>query len=185
MRFVRWPWNLIEVVGAAVALTGVFYLLPRLDVAPGPDYEHTNDPMEVPLSLTNNGFLTIHPHQVICYVYYWVAENGYSVKNLAYDYTGGGDIGRGESVEFARETPIQTVSRVITADFLVVVDYKQQFWPWTLQKRIRFKTSRTSRDAWSWNRPFLTDGDRSLKTGPNDIAHLRLESDKPSEDNRR
>src|SRR5262245_10990301 len=54
-----WPWNLVGGLSILLALTGVFSLLPRLDVVPSVGYENADDPLHTPLSLTNSGFLTI------------------------------------------------------------------------------------------------------------------------------
>jgi hypothetical protein len=153
-------WGAVVVLSIIGGLSGYFYLLPRLQIDPASGYERVNDPLEVALSLTNNGYLPIHPDKVACYVYLWRTNTGNNVAGIAYDYLGGGTLARGETVEFIPNPLVTTQNKVISADFLIIVTYHQRLWYFPLEKRIRFKAERGKDDLWRWYRPFLSEVDR-------------------------
>jgi hypothetical protein len=178
-------WGVVVVLSIIGGLSGYFYLLPRLQIDPASGYERVNDPMEVALSFTNNGYLPIRPFKVIAFIYDWRLVDGSFIVDIAYDYLGGGIIKRGDTVDFIPKPPVVYGGRkVASADFLVIIQYYQAGWHWPLEKRIRFKAKRGEDGLWTWYRPYLSEKDRNLKIGPKDITHLMYVPKEPTDDNR-
>jgi hypothetical protein len=170
-------------------LGGIFYLLPNVNIVPASGYERADDPMEVALSLTNNGYLHIRPFKVVAFVYDWRAiydqpENNNQIANVGYDYLGGGTISHLQTVDFTPKPPFgrNPKSKVASADFLVIIQYYQWGWHWPLEKRVRSKVKRGRDDLWMWYRPYLTEIDKSLKL--DQLTHVFDTRQLPSEDNR-
>jgi hypothetical protein len=157
------PWTIVISVSVLVSLGSIFYFLPRLDITAGPGYASVNDPLTAPLSLSNNGYLPVYPARVSAYVYSWSNVSGNNVAGISIDYSGGGTLKRGETAEFIPDQLLGMPHKVIAADFLVIVRYYQWGWRWPLEKRIRFRAKRGTRDQWEWYRPFMTDIDRNAK----------------------
>lgn len=166
-------WKIVVTVSIVGGLGGLYYVWPLLDVAPRAGYERVDDPMTVALSLINDGYLPVTIDRITAWVYYWVNEKGEDVRAIAYDYDGSGKLYRRESADFTPDPPIQLQGKPLAADFLVVVDYHQEWWKGPLQKRIRFDTKRGDDGMWIWNRPYLTEADRHMSLDPKSTTHLR------------
>ena len=54
-------------------------------------------------------------------------------------------------------------TKVFSADFLVIVRFRQWYWPRPLERRVRFKADRDNADRWVWLRPFMSEFDRNLR----------------------
>lgn len=161
---IHWPWRIIVILGVLSSLSSYLYLLPKLDVNPGPGFERASDPMRVALSLTNNGYFALTFKNVRCYINSWVNEEGGSVEKIAFQYASPIETLRsGETAEFAREDLLGRAppgAKVLSADFLAIIQYNQQMCPWLLEKRVRFQAMRDTNGEWVWHRPFLTELDR-------------------------
>ena len=157
---VLWPWKLVGTLAILLGVTGVFSLLPRLDIVPSVGYEKADDPLDTPLSLSNSGFLPIRIESVSSYIYDWRTASGSSMSTFSIGYHGGGTLHSGDSVDFAPSNLITMADKKLKADLLVIVAYHQWGWPRVLEKRIRFKVTRDHDDKWVWSRPYLTDEDR-------------------------
>jgi hypothetical protein len=157
-------WKTIVSLSIVCGLTGVFYLWPRLDVAPASGYESANDPMDAALSLTNSGSLTIYPEKVSCLISDYNWRSGFRVTGLTFDYLGGGTLEPGQTVDYVRQTAFEGPGeKVISADFIIIVKYHQWGWPWSLEKRYRFKAHRREDGLWVWRRPYLSWIDRHIR----------------------
>src|SRR6266480_7305227 len=126
-KLLVWPWNAVEALVLVLGLGGLFYLLPSVDIAPSSGYERGNDPMYAALSLTNNGYLSIHPQKVTCYIYRWRNATGSSIGSIAFDYFGGGTIKRSERVDFVPDPPIKE-SKAFSAHFVLVIQFHRVWW---------------------------------------------------------
>jgi hypothetical protein len=86
------------------------------------------------------------------------------MRGIAISYLGGGLLKRGETAEFTPSPSMITYVgiKVTSADFIVMIQYRQWAWPYLLEKRIRFKAERKEDDRWAWIRPFMTELDRKL-----------------------
>jgi len=141
---------------------GIFYLVPRLNIAPGA-HGSTDNPLSVPLTLTNNGYLTVTIGDVSTSVDKFVTDRNNSLIRVILQYRGTGTLKAGESADFSPQKIIDFPDqKTVSADFVVVVEYHQQFWPTALRKRVRFRVTPDASGALQWLRPFLTDEDRKL-----------------------
>jgi len=150
-----WP-----IIGAAFTiLGGIFYLIPRLDIAL--DASSLN-PLVSPITLTNNGYLAVTIGDLYTSIDDLTLDNGPTFLRCGTVYKGqGSTLRRGESADFVpRILGFRPEQKALSARFLVIVQFHQQFWPWKLYKRVRFSIEPDAAGKLRLVRPYLTGTDR-------------------------
>jgi len=163
----QWFWRFLA---ALSVVAGILFFLPRLDVSPGPGSAN-DEPWDAPISLTNNGFLSVYPQSITCWVGSYLLMDPKNptrhagVENLAFAYTGStGEIQRGETADFLPAPPFEfhDLPPAYSAEFMFIVDYKQHWWPWLLHKRVRYSVTRDAIGNWRWIRPYMSNATRTM-----------------------
>jgi hypothetical protein len=138
--------------------------MPRLDIELGNHPVNAN-PLFVPISVKNEGYLTISVRQFICYVVRLNTDDNSSVLTAPIGYSGTqGTIGRGQTVDFKAPFPAFVFTGAVKdAEIMFIVRYNQRFWPVELEKRILYKIDRGEDGNLEWRRPYIPAELRELK----------------------
>jgi hypothetical protein len=150
------------ILAAFTILGGIFYLVPRLDITLDAS---SSNPLASPITLSNNGYLAVTIGDLYASIDDLTIDNGATMLRCGTLYKGqGSTLRRGESADFVpRILGFRPEQKALSAHFLVIVQFRQQFWPRTLDKRVRFSFEPDAAGTLRLVRPYLTNADRKQK----------------------
>jgi hypothetical protein len=147
------------ILAAFTILGGIFYLVPRLDISLDAS---SSNPLASPITLSNNGYLAVTIGDLYTSIDDLKIDNGATFVRCGTLYRGqGSTLRRGESADFVpRILGFRPEQKALSAHFLVIVRFHQQFWPWKLNKRVRFSIEPDAAGKLRLLRAYLTEADR-------------------------
>ena len=176
-RWFRWSWKLFSLFVAWV-IGGISwqYFTPNVDYAPNSAFFDETYPIDVPITIINNGNLGIVIKQVICGIDKLEIGNNTSLAEFAIQYE------QNNSVLLPRESADWTFKpsafkflisnpKGIHSELLFIVKYKLLIFPHVFEKRQRYTVVTGKQGQLVWTKRFLTDADR--KYTPKTIIETR------------
>lgn len=149
-----WKW-LASLASAAATFLALYAAIPRVSAVPQGNPWNPNDPMSIPIHVSNDGLFTIYSASLVCGIdYLWDSSVNRGISGIGVNASGKfplGDIapdGFTDTFCFGFRTP--TPRENISGHMNAVLTFRPSFWPWKVTRTFHYGAVTDSQGMVHW-----------------------------------